>query len=174
MITLLKLFNYCGFSFKSWLSCISLLKGMKYYRKGQKEKAVNLLSKAIKILPTNSWAHYCLGFVYQNSAMPEEAAKEFGETLSIDPNYRDARIGLMEVFEEKLGDEKSEKSLRKYIAAEPDEVNYRIALSRILYVNERFDEAVKELEEAAKTAPNDFLVKEHMEAYRKPITLIKK
>ena len=169
MSTFIKLFRYNRFSLKNWFTSFYIIKGLNRFEKGDSATAVNIILKAITIQPLNSWAHYSLGYVYQNLGQFKEAAKEYGEALNIDPVYRGARIGIMEIMEKEVDEKKIKNFLREQIKLEPLEVNYRIALGRILYGNANIGEAISVLEEALKVAPNDLLIKEHLVAYKKPL-----
>lgn len=62
---------------------------------GRHEEAHNLLIKAVKINPNDSWLHFSLSYHYRYIGFLEESEKEINIALSIDPKNPRFRSGII-------------------------------------------------------------------------------
>ena len=58
------------------------------------EKAIEVLTKAVKCDPESTLAHYNLGLAYEGTGKTKEAEREFKETLKLDTAHKGAKDGL--------------------------------------------------------------------------------
>lgn len=76
--------------------------------RGETDRAVELLEKAVKATPNNADAHYLLGSAYGRKAQKASIFSQMGlagkakdhliKAVELDPNHLDARFGLMEYY----------------------------------------------------------------------------
>lgn len=72
--------------------------GWLYYRKGDYQKAINTLTKAVEINRLNPAAHFNLGLAYQEAGLLEKAQTEFQKTLDLDPESKFAYFALGKLY----------------------------------------------------------------------------
>ena len=82
--------------------------GRALFEKGDAEKAVGVLEKAVAATPKSAEAHYLLGAVYGQQAMTAsvfskvslagKSREQMEEAVRLDPNHLDARMGLVQFF----------------------------------------------------------------------------
>lgn len=175
-------------------------KANNYIRRGEIDKAIVELKKAIEIDPDYADAHYNLGFLYhykaaqKNNTKPgltftdvagqtyikkwkfghEEldlAIKELKEVVRLQPNAADAHFKLGLVYDNKGDYEKAIFEYQKAISFDPtglDGQDARTNISLIYYfVQERRNDAIKELKEVLKINPNHRIAKKTLKLFQK-------
>jgi superkiller protein 3 len=68
--------------------------GFAYFGKGDLEKMIETLEKALDVAPTSAQIHYNLGVAYQKSHNATLAKNEYLRALGIDPAYAAAKQAL--------------------------------------------------------------------------------
>ena len=68
--------------------------GFAYAKAGQYEKAVEVLTRAVRLNPESAEAHYFLGAAYNNMDRFEEAVGAFREAVRLRPEWGEAYSGL--------------------------------------------------------------------------------
>lgn len=84
--------------------------GWLYYRKGDYQRAVEVLSRAVKLNRLNPAAHFNLGLTYQEIKLLDKAEAEFIKTLELDPESKYAYFALGKLyFSQEKWDEAAEQ-----------------------------------------------------------------
>jgi len=118
--------------------------------------AVVELKKAVDLAPQKPGNHYKLGDAYWNLSDWDQAGEQFKTELSIDPGncLAQAKLGSVLVQKNAAADEIL-RTLDKALAECPTLADARLDRARTLAKLNRNQEAVSDLEAAAKTTPND-------------------
>lgn len=116
------------------------------------QRAVTLLSEAVKASPDDPYAHHQLGFALNQSNRPDQALTHFRRALELAPNMAWVQNNLTETMTRLERCEESVPGWKPEFAAECSE---RIGIAR--YNAQRFDDARRLFERAATLAPGNGL-----------------
>ncbi len=118
------------------------LLGVVAHQVGQKEIAVDLISKALAIKPDYLEAHYNLGNVFKEQGRLEDSVACYQKALAIQPDYPEAHNNLGNVFEELGRLDEAVACYRKALAIKPDYLGAHYNLGNAFKELGRLDEAV--------------------------------
>ena len=127
-----------------------------YQTKGDLEQAIEYYKRSIAVYPTAE-AHTFLGWTYSFQERLEEAIAECLRAIEVDPDfgnpYNDIGVYLMQQgkLEEAIPWLEKAKRARRY---EPKQFPY-MNMARIYLRQERWWDALRELEGAVRMAPKD-------------------
>ncbi len=125
--------------------------------------AVAVLEKAVSTFPQDERIRYFLGSLYDRKGDTDRGLAQMEEILKLNPQNVDALnyIGYTWTLKGvRLPD--AEKLLKKALSLKPDNGFVQDSWGWYLYVRGRMDEAVVELEKAAKLKPNEPTILEHL------------
>ena len=132
--------------------------GSSYFKAGRFDSAVACLERAIKLLPTYSWARGIafanLGNVRFAQGRYSDAITDLSEALLLNPNDADAHNDLARALQQ-LGDrEQAMVHFRTAIRLKPDYALAHYNMSLLLTDLGDFDEALRELQTARRLLPD--------------------
>jgi tetratricopeptide (TPR) repeat protein len=135
---------------RAWLSLGHVLEA------GRPDEAIAAYREAATSQPKDAEPHLAAGQLLEKQKKFPEAESELKQALTLDPSS-DAVIGLANIYMHSGRLTEAEVALRKLIAAHPDQpdANPRIQLGRVLAAEGKNDDAIAELQSAAKLAPAD-------------------
>ncbi len=112
--------------------------------------------KSIELAPDRPGAHYKLGNLYWTTSQWDAAAHEFQAELSVDPNHCASQWKLGSILvEQNLNPEQAIADIDKALALCQGLTQARLDRGRALLKLGRFDDAVRDLELAAKSSAED-------------------
>ncbi len=119
--------------------------GAAYYQKGQLDKAMGALKKAIELNPNNKTARSNLGNVYIDLKMYDEAIAEHKKVIDLDPNNANAFANLGVAFSQKGDVVEGMNQFKKALSINPYHPLARKNLGYTYYRMKRWPEAIDEL-----------------------------
>ena len=119
-----------------------------YGRAGDPDKAKQHFESATRLNPGRSDAWYNYGVLLYMRKHIDEAEKAYLHALQINPDYAEAHNNLGAIYEQlgRLSD--AEKEFRTAIRDRPDYPIARFHLARILVNEQKYDEAIQQLQRA--------------------------
>ena len=129
--------------------------GTVYLALGRTAQALESFQNAVRLDPESTDAHFNLGVAYQQANRLDEAKQQYEETLAVDPGFTDAQVNLAAIYLSRGQYRTCIDVSTTYL--EHSSENYRLRLCRgrayrkIGYVID----AARDLDEAAKIAPDD-------------------
>jgi len=133
---------------RAWLSLGHVLESIK------PDEALAAYRQAATLQPKDAEPHLAAGQLLEKQQKLPEAESELKKALALDPSS-DAVTGLANIYMGSGRLAEAEAALRKLIAAHPDRSDPRIQLGRVLAAEGKNDDAIAELQAAAKLAPAD-------------------
>lgn len=139
----------------------------RHQMKGELDRAIELYRQSIAVHPTAE-AHTFLGWTLSFKGRLDEAIEECRRAIQVDPDfgnpYNDIGVYLMQQgkLEEAVPWLEKAKQARRY---EPRQFPF-MNLARIYVRRGQFLEAVKEMEEAVRMAPENAAVRKMLHALR--------
>jgi tetratricopeptide (TPR) repeat protein len=135
---------------RAWLSLGHVLEASK------PDDALTAYRQAATWQPKDAEPHLAAGQLLEKQKKLPEAESELKQALALDPSS-DAVTGLANIYMGSGRLTEAEAALRKLIAAHPDRAdgNPRIQLGRVLAAEGKNDDAITELQAAAKLDPAD-------------------
>lgn len=131
--------------------------------------AITTLEAAVEKFPRDERVRYYLGSLYDRQGLSDRGLEQMEEILKINPENVDALNYIGYTWTTKgirLND--AEKLLRRAIGLKPDNGYIQDSWGWYLYVRGRVNEAVVELEKAARLKPSEATILEHLaDAYLK-------
>ena len=133
-----------------------LKEGIELYRQKAYEKAVEVLIRARKEVPTSTTAAFFLGLAYKQVLDYPNAAKQFRDAVTLTPRIKEGLIELIDVLQ-KLGEKENLEEARKWLEEAkkakifPAKIAFLEGL--ILQKEGRFIEAVQYFETAKSIDP---------------------
>ncbi len=119
---------------------------------GNKDVAVELISKAISIKPT-SLMHYNLGLVLRAQGKLDDAAASYRKATALQPDYADAHFNLGNVLQKQGDATGAVASYRKVLALKPDWVDAHNNLGSALQEQGKLDDAAASYRRAISLKP---------------------
>jgi Flp pilus assembly protein TadD len=123
------------------------LLGLAYEKSNDQKKAATAYEGALTLDPKDTETSLHLAGLYLRQGRAQEAEAKFRTVLSRDPESRGALAGLGESLEAQKRPEAVE-AYRRYLNAQPDDSAVRLRLVHLLVANERYDEALAEMEKS--------------------------
>ena len=119
-----------------------------YGRAGDPDKAKQHFESATKLNPGRSDAWYDYGVLLYMRKHVDEAEKAYLHALQINPDYAEAHNNLGAIYEQlgRLAD--AQEEFRAAISGRPDYPIARFHLARILVNEQKYDEAIQQLQRA--------------------------
>jgi tetratricopeptide (TPR) repeat protein len=125
--------------------------------------AVKMLEKAVEAFPEDEKIRYYLGSLYDRQGDGDRGMEQMEAILKVNPDNVDALNYIGYTWTTKgvrLND--AEKMLKRALALKPDNGYIQDSWGWYLFVRGRTDEAVVELEKAARLKPNESTILEHL------------
>jgi tetratricopeptide (TPR) repeat protein len=137
---------------RAWLSLAHVIEAEK------PEEAIAAYHQAALLQPKDVEPHLSAGLLLEKQNKFADAEQEYKEALAIDPSSSDAVTGLANIYMRGKRFPEAAAALRKVVAAHPELAAAHVQLGRVLAAEGKNDDAVSELEAAAKLAPADVSV----------------
>ena len=115
------------------------------------------------ILPRNTDLHYALGTLYEKTGRYDEGIQQMKAVLKIDPDHADALNFIGYSYADRgvnLGE--AEKLILKAMKLKPGNGYITDSRGWVYYRQNRYDLALKHLQEAAAILPEDGAIAEHL------------
>ena len=116
-------------------------------RSGDQVGAAQTFETVLHLDPNDLTANHYLGDLYLRDKKPAEAEIRFRRALEIQPDAPEALVGLAESLDAQKKPEATDV-YRKYLAAMPDDSRARARLVHLLLEQEKYDDALEELDRA--------------------------
>jgi tetratricopeptide (TPR) repeat protein len=129
--------------------------GSTYNLQGKYDLAIEELTRAYRINPSNQFIQLELAIAYQRKGMPAEAEKYYQKGLAMDPAMYKARINLGILNQGQRDPKAAEQQYRKILEEIPNNFEAHTNLGILLGDMGRLDEAIAELRKAVKIDPQD-------------------
>jgi Flp pilus assembly protein TadD len=134
--------------FRAWLSLGRVLENT------NPDEAVTAFRRAADLQPKDAEPHLAAGSVFEKENKFADAEEEYKKALAIDP-ASDALTGLANIYMRGRRFPEAAEYLRKLVDAHPDQAAPHIQLGRVLAAEQKYDDAIAELETGEKLAPHD-------------------
>ncbi len=121
--------------------------------RGEKDKALEVLSNARAVLPHDPELLYDSGFVAFECASYQDAENWLTEALKLRPDYPEARYALARTYLAENLAKPAEEEMRKYLSLKPDDATAEYGLGYILMAEQRLDEAKIAFEKSLTLQP---------------------
>src|SRR5215472_12688005 len=118
------------------------------------DEALAAYREAAALQPKDPEPHLSAGLLLEKQNKFDDAEQEYKQAESLDPSSIDAATGLANLYMRGRRFPDAAAELRKIVAAHPNEATLHVQLGRVLSAEEKNDEAISELEIAAKLAPS--------------------
>jgi Flp pilus assembly protein TadD len=140
---------------RAWLSLAHVIE------KSKPEEAVAAYRKAAELQPQDPEPHLSAGYLLEQEGHFADAEQEYKQALALDPSA-DALTGLANIYMRGQRLPQAEDVLRKLVTLRPDNVNAHLQLGRVLRAESKNDNAIAELQAAAKLGPADDTVQREL------------
>lgn len=130
-------------------------KAIELLEKDKNDEALENLNKAIGISPSYYDALFARGFLFQETAQTDKAAKDYELLNHLYPSKNPPLIGLGQVL---LEDEQYEKAEDKFLSAyenDSTDIDVLNCLGSFYYITDLYQDAIDFLNQAIKIAPNN-------------------
>jgi len=134
--------------FRAWLSLGHLLEGTK------PNEAIAAYRQAALLQPSDAEPHVAAGHLYEQQNQFADAEREYKSALAVDP-HSDAVVGLANIYMRGRRLPEAEQFLRKLVNDRPNDADPHAQLGRVLAAENKNEEAISELETAARLKPKD-------------------
>lgn len=137
--------------------------------KGSFKEAATLLERGTEKFPDNVQLRFFLGTVHDRLGNKQKVEASMKAVLDMDPNHVQGLNYLAFTYAESNSNlEEAEKLVRRALEFEPHDGFILDTLGWILYKKGQFGDAVKVLEHAHRSQPNEAVIAEHLgDAYSK-------
>src|SRR6266404_937911 len=125
------------------------LLGLAYEKSGDLKNAASAYEGALALDPKDIETSLHLGPLYLRQNRAAEAEAKFRAVLSSEPESQPALVGLAQSLEIEKNPEAAE-AYRNYLKAQPGDAAAREHLVHLLIANEKYDEALAEMEKTEK------------------------
>ena len=124
--------------------------------------AIETMKKVIEIEPAKDRHYFTLGVFLDEADRKQEAVEAMRKAIELEPKNANALNYLgYTMVEQGENLTEAESLIRQALAVEKDNGYFIDSLGWLLFQQGKFQEAVKELEKAAKKVPNDAVILEH-------------
>jgi Tfp pilus assembly protein PilF len=124
-------------------------------QQAQLDKGVAEYIEAQQVMAERPEAQVNLGNLYAVRGRPEQAARAYRTALAINPDFMPAYVNLADLYRSRGDESRAEEVLREAIKAAPGNGDVHHALGLSLVRQQRLEEAVAELELAARLSPEE-------------------
>lgn len=140
-----------------------------YARDQREDDAIRVVREVIEKDPKSEQAHYALALIYDQGKKQDQALAQMQKVMALNPENAGALNYVGYSWAERgVRLDEAEEFIRRAVALKPEDGFIRDSLGWVFYQKGRYDEAVKELKEAARLADNDPVILEHLgDAYLK-------
>ena len=122
-------------------------------RRGDPEGAVEHFGVAVRLAPENAQAHSDLGVLLAELGRNDRALEHLGRAVELEPGLVQALLTLGNVRTRLGRRDEGEAAYRRVLESEPGNGEARLGLGAVLAQNGNFAQAVVELREALRLAP---------------------
>ena len=136
---------------RAWLSLGHVLENDK------PDEAITAYHQASALQPKDPEPHLAAGQFFEKQKKFADAEGEYKAALDLNPNS-DALTGLVNLYMQGRKFPQAAELLRKLVEMHPDQAAVHTELGRVLAAESKTDDAIAELQTAAKLAPNDLSV----------------
>ncbi len=146
------------------LTQANMLLGLIHTEKNKLEQAELYIRKAIEINNSSSMSYSALGYVYYLRKQYDTAIQNFRRAIQMDPNNASAHNNLGYTMAEiglNLND--AVRECRKAVMLSPNSAAYHDSLGWALFASGDYAESTKELRKALEIAPEEPLIREHLQ-----------
>ena len=138
---------------RAWLSLAHVIASTK------PSEAITAYQEVAKLQPKDPEPHLSAGFLLEKQGQPEQAEQEYKQALALDNKSADAITGLINLYMRGKRFPEAEELLRKLVDLRPDDPNVHLQLGRVLAAAGKRDDAIAELQAAAKATPGDMALR---------------
>jgi tetratricopeptide (TPR) repeat protein len=131
---------------RAWLSLAHVLEASK------PDEAIAAYRKAAALQPKDAEPHLGAGLLLEKQEKFTDAEQEYKQALALGPSA-DALTGLANIYMRGHRLPEAEVELRQLVAASPGQADVYIQLGRVLAAEGKYDDAIAQLQAAAKLAP---------------------
>jgi Flp pilus assembly protein TadD len=125
------------------------LLGLAYEKSGDAKNAASAYEVALALDPKDTETSLHLGQLYLRQNRAADAEAKFRAALSSEPESQPALVGLAQSLEIEKNPEAAE-AYRNYLKAQPGDAAAREHLVHLMIANEKYDEALAEMEKTEK------------------------
>jgi Flp pilus assembly protein TadD len=125
------------------------LLGVAYEKSGDLKNAASAYEGALALDPKDTETSLHLGQLYLRQNRASEAEAKFRAVLSSEPESKPALVGLAQSLEIEKNPEAAD-AYRSYLTAQPGDAAAREHFIHLLIANEKYDDALAEMERAEK------------------------
>jgi Flp pilus assembly protein TadD len=129
-----------------------LEQGLAAQSHGQLDVAKAAYLQVVQLDPTNKYAHYDLGVIYQQLSALDDAATEYNKALAIDTSYKPAIFNLA-VLETTRNPNHAVELYRRLLVLNPKDANVHLNLGLLLVQIGKKSEGAAEISTALKLNP---------------------
>jgi|SRR5579862_6143548 tetratricopeptide (TPR) repeat protein len=144
---------------RAWLSLARVLENSK------PEDAIAAYKQSAKLDPKDPEPHLSAGALLEKGNHFADAEQEYKTALAIDPKSSDALIGLANIYMRGNRFADAEAVLRQLVALHPNDAAVHTQLGRALAASGKNDDAIAELQTAAKLAPSPGIQRDLADLY---------
>ena len=143
--------------------------GSLYVALEREDEAIDVLEKALEILPDNPDANYWLGIAYQEIGNFEQAEHYLRRTITLSPEREEAYNALGYFFAEHGTNlDEAVKLIQKALKKSPANGAYLDSLGWAYFKQGKLNDALKQLEKAVLYMPDSVEIQDHLgEVYLK-------
>jgi Flp pilus assembly protein TadD len=134
--------------FRAWLSLAHLLETAK------PDDALAAYRQAAALQPKDAEPHVAAGQMLEKQEKFADAEGEYKQALAVDPSS-DAIVGLADMYVRGHKFAEAEQYLRQIAKQHPEQAAAHVQLGRVLAAEGKNEDAIAELQSAAKLAPGD-------------------
>ena len=122
--------------------------GIAYARKGEYKKAIPPLRKAVELRPDALMSQYELAIALYEIGDLKTATAHLEIIIEQQPDWADARYSLASIYARSGRPEDAAKNLLIVLEESPDHYRANLLLGRMLFLNDKFSQALPYLEKA--------------------------
>ena len=130
---------------RAWLSLAHVLEA------GKPDEAIAAYRQAAALQPKDAEPHLGAGLLFEKQEKFADAEQEYKQALALGPSA-DALTGLANIYMRGHRLPEAEVELRQLVAASPAQADAYIQLGRVLAAEGKYDDAIAQLQAAAKFA----------------------
>jgi Flp pilus assembly protein TadD len=141
--------------FRAWLSLGHVLENT------NPDEAITAFRRAADLQPKDAEPHLAAGSIFEKQGKFADAEEEYKKALALDP-ASDALTGLTNIYMHGRRFPEAAECLRKLVAVHPEQAAAHVQLGRVLAAEEKYEDAIAELQTGQKLAPGDLSVQQDL------------